>query len=73
MHILMLQVEIHEVVKDANTEIIRLTAESRSLTEKHDFRKQESQKLQRELEALSKLQQQSADSADKHHRYSTFA
>ena len=68
---MLLQLEIHDVVNLAKTQITRLTAERSALTLQHDSKAQECQQLQSELKAVTDSREEAVESAAAHQRYYT--
>lgn len=66
---MLLQLEIHDVVNLAKTQITQLTAERSSLTQQHESRTLECQQLQSELKAAAESRKEAVESVAAHHRY----
>lgn len=65
----LLQLEIHDVVNLAKTQITRLTAERSSLTQQYESRTLECQQLQSELKAATHSRKEAVESVAAHQRY----
>lgn len=65
---MLLQSEVHKLVITANERVNQLTAECDSLTEQRDVNTQNCQKLQADLQAATRLQQQAVEKAESSHR-----